>query len=273
MTFESSGAVHRRTLHDVSKAWLAAAVLLMTLTGAAFSQAGRLGESCDLASQGVKETATFLAFDHELRGALSSSDAGIVALLVKFPLHVNDERGSYYLEDAASLQGRFQDIFPVALRRAVLDQNPRTVFCNYAGIMYGNGEIRIKRTHRSYRIVTVNILASPPFPESTGYRVELACQTDKDRIIIDRVGSASRYRAWHKPHSLLGKPDAEITMGVKDVQGTGPCSSDIWTFTEGTTKVIVDGGLACGPAETPKDAIGRIELATNDRPTVTSWCF
>jgi hypothetical protein len=83
--------------------------LFVSLPTAAFAQGSKLGESCDLASQGANETETFLAFDRELCSALSKQDGGVIALLVNFPLRVNDERGSFYLKDPASLQGRFQE--------------------------------------------------------------------------------------------------------------------------------------------------------------------
>lgn len=243
----------------------------MTLTTAGSAQASKLGKSCDLASQGANETATFLAFDRELRSALSKQDAGIMGLLVNFPLRINDQRGSFYLKDPASLQGRFQEVFSTGVRRAVLAHDPKTVFCNYAGIMYGEGVIWILRTDRGYAVATVNIPAAGNLPESTGYRVEFACQTDKDRIIVDQPkGATLRYRIWRKPRSLLEKPDAEIKDGEKGVQGTGSCAYPVWSFKQRATKAVVEG-LGCSNGDQPENAIGTID--TNDEQTDSGWCF
>ena len=239
----------------------------------AFPQAAQLGKSCDLGSQGAGETKTFLAFDQELRGALSKQDAGMMALLVKFPLRINDEGGRYYLDDPASLQARFQEVFPSAIRRVVLDQRPETVFCNYAGIMYGNGALWVTRVDDRYAIETVNLAETGHIGKGPGYRVEFACQTDKLRVIVDKVKGMLRYRSWNKPRSLLEKPDTEITNGKGEIQGTGPCAYGIWTFTGTGMKIIVAGIGGCGDDQQPKNAVGTVEVSTKEQPEGTSWCF
>lgn len=66
---------------------------------------------CDLVARGPGEAA-FLAFDRELRSALSSADAAALALLVKFPLRVNFPDGARIsLHDPATVQLRFQEVF------------------------------------------------------------------------------------------------------------------------------------------------------------------
>ena len=261
------------TLPRVNKCWLFATALLTTLTVGAFSQTSRLGESCDLASQGVQETGTFLAFDQELRGALSKQDTGIIALLVKFPLHINDDRGRYSVDDAASLQARFENVFPTSVRRTVLDQNPKTLFCNDEGVMYGRGTVWIRRTDLGYRIVTINLPVTGRPDQKPIYRVRFACQTEKDRIVVDQpVGLALRYRLWHKPHSVLKESDVEITNGKESVEGTGSCAYPVWTFGDGTSKVEVDG-LGCSDEKQSKDAVGSIRFLNDDKPGAFSWCF
>lgn len=85
-------------------------VLIYLVIGEALAQGARLGESCDLRALGATETGTFLAFDREFKFALSKQDAGLIALLVASPLRINDSRGSYYLDDARSLQLRYSEI-------------------------------------------------------------------------------------------------------------------------------------------------------------------
>lgn len=53
-----------------------------------------LGRSCDLAQLGATDKQAFLAFDRELRVALSERDAAAIALLVSFPLHINESGGA-----------------------------------------------------------------------------------------------------------------------------------------------------------------------------------
>lgn len=83
---------------------LGSAVALVIAPRTAFSQQPSwIGESCDLRVFGVAETAGFLTFDRDLRHALSKQDAGSLALLVRFPLRINGDRGSWYVNDARPL--------------------------------------------------------------------------------------------------------------------------------------------------------------------------
>ena len=81
----------------------------------------------------------------------------MIAFLVYFPLRVNQEGTTISVEDAATLQARFQEIFPAVVRATVLDQWPETVFCSSEGIMYGNGEIWIRATDQRYAISAINL--------------------------------------------------------------------------------------------------------------------
>jgi hypothetical protein len=250
--------------------------LLMMLTVAASPQGPRIGENCDLAVLGVTETKGFVAFDRELRSALSRHDTAVMAQLVRYPLRINTYRGSYHLEDAASLQSRFEEVFPLAIRQAVLDQRRETINCNYRGIMYGNGDVWVNWMDQRYAIEAINL---PEFrgllkAPTTG-RVDFACQTDKHRIIVDvGSGGAPRYRAWDKPHLHTEVPDTEITNGKREAEGFGPCVHPMWTFTSGTTKFVVEA-LGCSPDsnQPPKGAVGRLDVSTADKGEASSWCF
>lgn len=249
---------------------------LVILASSSFPQAAVLGENCDLAVLGGTETKSFLAFDRELRSSLSKQDAAVMALLVKYPLRINDDRGSYYLDDSGSLQSRFQEIFPPAVRDAVLKQGPETVACNSGGIMYGDGVVWVNPKDHRYAIETVNL------PGGTGLsknqiagRVEFVCDAEKHRVIVDTDASgAPHYRAWNKPRSLTEKPDMEISSGKKDYEGSGPCSYTIWTFTSGATKFVVHGLGGCyeDSHQPPADARGRLEVSTPGKPDVSWWC-
>jgi hypothetical protein len=169
------------------------------------------------------------------------------------------------------LQGRFQEIFPAEVRRTILGQNPKAVSCNYAGIMYGDGVLWIVKRDSGYGITSVNVPTSGSSPESAGYHVEFACQTHTDRIIVDQLkGETLRYRAWRKPHALVDKPDVETIHGKKEFRGIGPCAYPLWSFTDGATKVVVEG-LGCSNGDQPENAVGTIE--TNDKQADSGWCF
>jgi hypothetical protein len=247
---------------------LAAAFLVTTFVTAAFPQAATLGANCDLSVIGATETKSFLTFDRELREALTNQDAGMTALLVKYPLRVNDDRGTYYLHEAASLGFRFQEVFPSAVRDVVLKQSTETLWCNSEGVMYGgDGTVWVSYSGKRYAIQTVNLPTRSKLPASP---VRFVCDADKHRVVVDTDGGLPRYRAWTKPHPLTEKPDLEITKGEESYEGSGACVHARWSFAEGKTEFIVSE-LGCG-GEQPEDATGMLEVDFPGKPSVTWWC-
>lgn len=252
-----------------------AIVVLMNVT-TALPQSSRLGESCDLDTLGAADTRGFLAFDRELHAAISAQDSVAMALLVRYPLRINDDLGSVYLNDAASLQSRFQEIFPPAVRTTILNQKTRTLFCNHGGITYGNGVVWVNATGKRYAIEAVNV---PTVHRSAGPRttasIAFICETAKERIVIDAGASGPpRYRAWTKPRSLTEKPDVEMPRGNQHFEGTGPCGYSTWTFNNGATKIIAEGLGCSGDSNAPPEgARGRVEASVNDNSHTNLWCF
>jgi hypothetical protein len=55
-------------------------MLFTLLTHTASPQGARLGQPCDLSALGAKDTGSFLAFDHELRAAISKQGVVSIAL-------------------------------------------------------------------------------------------------------------------------------------------------------------------------------------------------
>jgi hypothetical protein len=237
-----------------------------------WAQSARLGDSCDLNVLGDKSTTAFLAFDKELRDARSRQDPGIAALLVRYPLRVNDGRGSWSVPDARSLEGHFQEIFPTAIRSAVLDQRPRDLACSYMGVMYGNGAVWVNRqvgVGAPYLVETVNLPSNAP-----AGKLALVCETSRHRVIVDNgADGAPRYRAWNKPHSLTDRPDLEIAKGTEQSEGTGPCRHSIWTFTAGATSYVVQElGCQGDSDEPPKGATGKLEVGVSGKTQASWWC-
>jgi len=161
------------------------AALLLIASYSAFSQSARLGNSCDLAAVGAKDTQGFLMFDQELRAAISTQDAVPMALLVRYPLRINEgDHGSYSLNNPAALQSHFAEVFPPAVRAAVLKQKPETVFCTSTGVTYGDGALWIGTTGGRYVIEVINLPgvrgASRP-RNGAQDRVRLRCGEAPDR--------------------------------------------------------------------------------------------
>jgi hypothetical protein len=259
----------------IARPVLIALVCLSLLSKSAISQTSHLGENCDLSALGAKENKTFLDFDREFRYALSNQNAGVMALLVEPSLRINDDRGTFYIEDARSLQLRFQEIFTSGVRDTVLKQRPEGLSCSGNGIMYGDGVVWANYTGRRYAIKSVNVPSSPPAPKFSERIVEFACNADKHRVIVDAVvGGAPRYRSWTKPHSLTEKPDLELGGGKRESEGSGVCAYEIWKFSSGGTEFDVEGPQACYEESHPPPAnsTGMLEVSVPGKPVVSWWC-
>jgi hypothetical protein len=160
--------------------------LMLVAASTAFCQGARLGASCDLSLLGATETKSFLAFDQELRGALSKQDAVSMALLVQFPLRINADAGSYSLNDPAALQSHFQEVFSAAVRTAVLNQRTAIVFCNYQGAMCGKGVVWINLTSHGYAVRVVNL--------PTGRSLKTACRRTSIGVRLPDGDTSNRDR-------------------------------------------------------------------------------
>jgi hypothetical protein len=203
-----------------------------------------------------------------------------MALLVKQPLRVNSNRGTYYIGDPWSLQSRFHEIIPSSVRDVVLKQRPETVFCNMSGIMYGNGTVWVDLEDGRYRVKTINLPVTTPTKPFTGRVLNFVCETDTQRIIVDESGKGVlRYRAWIKPRALTDKPD-KLLNGKETSAGSGPCEYSLRTFVDGNMKgnmKYVIGDLEVCTSESdpppPQDAIGRLDVLSEDKIETSSWCY
>lgn len=241
-----------------------------------FSQSSLLGKNCNLAILGATEKKSFLAFDQEFRYALSNLDAGVMALLVKPSLRVNDDRGSYYIEDARSLQLRLEEVFTPGVRGAVLKERTETLSCTPAGVMYGDGIVWVAFTGNHYAIETVNVPETRRVSITPERTIEFVCNAAKHRVIVDAIGEGTpRYRAWTRPHSLAEKPDLEISSGKREFQGSGVCAYTSWTFKSGAATFQVDGPGGCyeSSKQPPASSRGSLGVSVSGKPELNWWCY
>jgi hypothetical protein len=102
------------------------------------------------AGDAAKGFFAFDQFDKELRSALTRKDATAMALLVRFPLRVNDAGGAISIDDATALQSHFNEVFTPAVRKEILN-SPTDGGCNVEGIGYGRGGSGSTLQHRDMR--------------------------------------------------------------------------------------------------------------------------
>jgi hypothetical protein len=253
--------------------FLFASTLLLFTTNAASAQDSQPESYCGLSTA---DTKSFFAFDKELRTAITKQDAAAMALLVHYPLRINDNGGKYYIDDAAALQSHFQELFPAIIRNAVLNEKVSNVPCTKEGIAYGNGDVWVTLTKLGFEIMVINLPDTRYLlPRRISVRMEFICRTEKLQIVIDSdIAGVPHYRAWNRPHTISDNPDLEISIGNKEIEGTDGCAHAVWTFKRGTTIYTVEE-LGCFPDsnQPPEGARGMLEVKVADKPEASSWCF
>lgn len=273
MTNRNVRATRQLTPKSLATYLLQIVGLLLVFSATILAQEDRLGKSCNLAITGGPGKDSFLAFDQQLRVALSKEDPVAMSFLVSFPLRINHEGTTISIEDSATLQARFQEIFPPAVRSTVLNQKPETVFCNWSGIMYGSGRVWIRATEQRYALSTINL---PKKNDRTGSPPQLnfVCNTEAHRVAVDTDASDRiRYRAWNVPRPVTDKPDVEISSGTLDIEGTGPCAHPVWSFTKGDTEVaVMTHGCSADSSAPPEGTRGSLEISVSGQ-TKHWWCY
>ena len=241
----------------------------------AHAQSAVVGKRCDLAVFGEKNTGAFLTFDHDFREAIQNLDGARLALLVQYPLRVTDSDGQIFIHDATSLQGHLSQIFTPPIRQAILSSTHDTVSCDYAGVMYGDGDVWVNATDHGYFVMTINLPAVHPEPELSRLSVELACRTSDARIEIDSLPNGTRrYRSWTLSQSVFDHPQMEISSGAMSWEGTGPCSHRVWTFHNGTEDIILtEPGCYADDDQPPSNAQANIATKQLGKQEKTAWCF
>jgi hypothetical protein len=224
-----------------------------------------------MASEPIPESCALAVFNRELNVALKEGDVGKVALMVRYPLSVNDARGTYFIEDDVSLRGRFADIFTPAVQNAIATQKLYRADCATFPYWYGHYEVFVTMTDLVYAIEAVNV---PGGIGSVGVHLPalFTCTTDGSRMVVD-VGpdGEPRYRAWQPGHPLTQKPDTELLHGKASVEGTGACAYPVWSFNDGDKRLSLED-LQCFPlGETrPLTSTGAQFVS----PTgARSWCL
>jgi hypothetical protein len=249
--------MEKRALKFVS---LIAVLILACAFGA------RAQQACDFPTAASRDA--FLRFDRELRAALNDNDVGKVALLVSYPLRVNDPNGNYVIEDAASLARRINSVFTPQIREAVLAKSAQSLSCTPQGVLYGKGEVLVPFSEHGYGISTINI----PGEDKRTDQVQFTCNFSKGRAVAEGSGDKNlKLRLWTGGRLLTDEPNVQITNGSSAMEGTQECAHRFWTFEKDGTHYRLEQ-LGCTDDTPPNNAVGRFESHNAGEPE-TSYCF
>ena len=253
-------------------------LLILGLPGTAIAENDRIGENCDLSETDGPGKESFLAFDRELRAALSKQDPTAMSFLVDFPLNVDQAGTSISINNATTMQARFQELFPAEIQSIVLDQELNTLRCNWTGIYYGSyfpGQIWVRAKDQRYALKSIDFPpeSGAPLPYKTP-GITFFCNTLERRLVLDTDTSGTiRYRAWNVPRSVTDKPDVEITPVTVDIEGTGFCAHSVWKFSEGDTEItVMEHGCSPDSSPPPEGSKGSLTVSAAGE-TKHWWCY
>lgn len=209
----------------------------------------------------------YARFVGELKRALAAADPVATALLVSFPLRVNDGAGSRIeIVNAAALQTHFALAFTPSVRETIAaiedGGSPELVGERY---LMADGTLWLDRIDHGngqrFRVAIVNATreeaAAAAFP-----RLVYACETIKHHVIIEQTGVEDyRYRSWNLPAFPPAAPSLQLS-GSADGEGTGECYHAIYTFERGDTRIDVSEP-GCGETEWPQ---GQLTVTLKGEP-------
>jgi hypothetical protein len=223
-------------------------------------------------------------FTQEVVVSLERKDASAMALLVHFPLQVNlPDETTILIADELSLKRRFDQIFPPAFRRFVVEtEKAGTGESGWAGggYMLDHGALWAQNYPENegppgLRIQTVNAFSGTKTKDHAPRETLFACETPKERILIDSLANAAgilRYRSWDRPHFPPDAPDFSVTGGNREMVGTGTCAHDVWRFNKGGVEISVEENR-CSADAPAKASRAIVTLRAKDGEKKTLGCF
>ena|SRR5882672_7009956 len=117
----------------------------------------------------ASEDSAAAAFVRRLQSAVRADDRMAVAALAGSRFIVNQGRGTDRVESQADFLSIYDRVMTRAVRSAILQQNPDSLFHNYQGYMIGRGEVWFDRACTSTRhcsgpfaFEAINLSAPPP---------------------------------------------------------------------------------------------------------------
>ncbi len=112
--------------------------------------------AADFTAAGIDDVESVEQFLHTLQSAVKHGDAAAVASLVDFPIKVFVDGRKQVIRTHDAFTTNYAKIMTDAVGKAVLAQEPDTLFVNYQGVMIGNGELWFGLIDHRLRIIAIN---------------------------------------------------------------------------------------------------------------------
>lgn len=109
--------------------------------------------ACDLSVAGIKDKKELVKFFGKLQAAAAAKDADALSKLASYPLRVGKKDR---IKNETVLKRKFSKVFTPKVLNAIAKLNRNDLFCNYQGVMVGDGEVWIQEIEGVIVISSVN---------------------------------------------------------------------------------------------------------------------
>jgi len=206
--------------------------------------------ACDPEIVGVDGAAVIESFVAATRQAMSADGTAEIVALASLPLRVNSvdseykKRRSVFIRERAELTADAAAIFSESFRKKILASNPADLFCRDGGVGLANGVLwGVPGDDGILRIGSVTNV-DYQWPNMTAEEL-LRCSTPDRLIVVDRPRDRVRFRSWGLGRPVTDAPSVVVEGGTERFEGTGVCTSSIWSFTDGGRAIGVEDA-GCG---------------------------
>lgn len=215
------------------------------------------------------------AFFDTLRRRVGRDERRAACELIVYPLR----QASGVVATAEECEAGYDQIFTLAVRKAIGTQQFKELFVGQSGVMIGNGEVWFAgkcaappcREVADVHITAIVSDTTELQPPRGKVLLECLVSGQRVRVSADGNGGAS-LSVWRSP-GLRGTPDLEFPRAEPAGGPPNQCGSRSWTFADGTRTYRISE-LPCDAylSPPPMGSVGRVTLSTTASPGTPLWC-
>ncbi len=110
---------------------------------------------CDLEVAGFDEKESFLKFFPLLKEAVRTKDPKKISPYMLYPFKVNGKT-TIKIKDPQEFEAKFKTLFTEKIISVITAQKLEDLFCQYQGVMFGDGEVWVQKIQGKVGISAIN---------------------------------------------------------------------------------------------------------------------
>jgi hypothetical protein len=110
---------------------------------------------CDLEVAGFNEKESFLKFFPLLKEAVKTKDPKKISPFMLYPFKVNGKT-TIKIKNAQEFEAKFKTLITEKIIVVISNQKIEDLFCQYQGVMFGDGEVWVQKINGKVGISAIN---------------------------------------------------------------------------------------------------------------------